>query len=1026
MKKILFLILTLALFLMAFTSCGLIFGEAEDDDTTDDTTDDVTEDTPFDSSMVKLISRTFVYDGNTKAIGITGSLPDGVIVEYIGNDQTEVGTYTVTAKFYEDGAYLEGEDLTSTLTINPCNYNMSVVAFSDESVVYTGEAVTPSVSGALPEGVSVEYVYDGEIKNVGTYEVTAVFTGDSNHNPIGDMTAVYTVTPASYDMTGVYFDGIVVEYTGEAYSISITGDLPEGVTVTYRNNGQSSVGEHVVEAVFESSDPNYAAPATMSATITVTPEIVRPVTVLYNLKDDDTYEVVGYTGEGTNLIIPALYRSKSVTSIKSGAFEGNTNIKSVSLPVSLVSIGNKAFKDCSSITSVNIRSELQVIGYQAFAGTSITSVALPDSLVSIGQGAFKDTPLESITLPFIGGSRDSSNAYLGYLFGASSYAGNAATVPSTLKSVTMTDGAERIPAFAFFGISSIDTVTLGEGLSFIGNSAFVGTSLKSIYLPAGVTAVPADADVTNSPFFGLGESTVIMLESVAGEGFGRYWNSIGEGSVALTVYMKTYDYYLNNKDNVLEADMSSAKLSGIVVDGSLVSGFDSDTLEYSGTANINVGYPGVVAVPDSPLASFTVEQATASNGGVATITVVSADNSATLVYRVRFTVTGTFTSSSEVVGKDGTTGTVTFVVDDGDHATAEFTASMMNKYDGLTFTYAILTNKLATLDTVYNSSTGKYNYVIDGNGRYAYTANTSEVAFWNDFITRYGAEVISHTYTHAFWGINDDGGVQKYVDSNGNVKTSGNLPVGSTSAEVYASLQIIEDLLGIRAITHTEAGIGVMTTDTTVGGVLYKTYNTYYQSVLNEAIANGDIVNYIGNVMGASATSAKNYVTKDNIKNMNGIARMMVRPTDNKELWKQFIDNAAANDGWATYCIHKITPEASSGHYILESDAEELFAHAASKNVWIANYTEAALYYTEWASAEVSTTYADGKIRVTLTDSEDNTVYNEALTVKVYVPATWDSAVMNGETLTVHTDADGSFVYANIVPDSGIAEITPA
>lgn len=1023
MKKIIFLILTLALLLMAFASCDLIFGESSDDEDTDDTTD-VTDDPSFDSSTLKFTGRTFVYDGKTKAIGITGSLPDGIMVEYEGNDQTEVGTYTVTAKFYEDGAYLEGEDLTATITINPANYNMSAVSFNSRSFVYNGEAVTPSVSGALPEGVSVEYVYDGEIKNAGTYEVTAVFTGDSNHNPIESMTAVYTVTPASYDMSGVYFDGIIVEYTGESYSIYITGELPTGVSVTYRGNSQSSVGEHTVEAVFESSDPNYASPSIMKATITVTPEIVRPVTLVYNLKDDDTYEVVGYTGEGTSLIIPALYRSKSVTSIKSGAFEGNANIKSVSLPSSIVNIGNKAFRDCTSITSITFRSEVEVIGYQAFAGTSITSIALPDSLVSIGQGAFKDTPLESITLPFIGGSRESSNAYLGYLFGASSYAGNAATVPSTLKTVTLTDGAERIPAFAFFGISSLETVTLGKSVSFIGNSAFVGTSLNSIYLPASVTSVPADADATNSPFFGLGADTVIMLESVAGAGFGRYWNAVGEGSVAITVYMKTYDYYLNNKESVLEADMSTAKLSGIAVDGTLISGFNPDRLQYSGTANINVGYPTVAAVPDSPIASVTVEQASSSNGGVATVTVVSADLTNTLVYKVSFTVTGAFVSSSEVVGKDGTTGTVTFVVDDGDHATAEFTASMMNKYEGLTFTYAILTNKLAKLDTVYNSSTGKYSYVIDGNGKYAYTANQSEVAFWNDFITRYGAEVVSHTYSHTFWGINDDGGVQKYVDSNGNVKTSGNLPIGSTSAEVYASLQIIEDLLGIRAITHTEAGIGVMTTDTTVGGVLYKTYNTYYQSVLTEAIASGDIVNYIGNVMGTSATAAKNYVTKDNIKNMNGIARMMVRPTDNKELWKQFIDNAAANDGWATYCIHKITPSESSGHYILESDAEELFAHAASKNVWISNYTEAALYYTEWASAEVSSDYVDGKIRVTLTDSEDNTVYNEALTVKVYVPATWDGAVMNGETLTVHTDMAGSYVYANVVPDSGTVEIT--
>ena len=178
--------------------------------------------------------------------------------------------------------------------------------------------------------------------------------------------------------------------------------------------------------------------------------------------------------------------------------------------------------------------------------------------------------------------------------------------------------------------------------------------------------------------------------------------------------------------------------------------------------------------------------------------------------------------------------------------------------------------------------------------------------------------------------------------------------------------------------------------------------------------------------MGATSSAVNRYVTKDNIKQQNGIARMMVAPTDDTSIWKQFINNAAANDGWATFCIHKISPAATSGHYILESAAEELFAHAASQNVWIANYTEAALYYEEWASAEVSSTYEDGKVKVTITDSEDNTVYDEALTVKVYVPAMWSEAYMNGEALAVNTDAFGSFVYANIVPDSGVQEITCA
>ena len=184
-------------------------------------------------------------------------------------------------------------------------------------------------------------------------------------------------------------------------------------------------------------------------------------------------------------------------------------------------------------------------------------------------------------------------------------------------------------------------------------------------------------------------------------------------------------------------------------------------------------------------------------------------------------------------------------------------------------------------------------------------------------------------------------------------------------------------------------------------------------------MANGDLVNLIGNTMGTSMSNLNRYVTKDNIKDTSGVARLFVTPNDNKALWTQFIDNAAANNGWATYCIHKITPAASSGHYILETDAEALFSHAVSKNVWIANYTEAALYYREWASAEVDIAYTDGVITLSVTDGEDNTVCDEKLTVRVNVPATWGVAYFDGEMISVQKDVDGSYVYVNILPDSG-------
>jgi hypothetical protein len=143
--------------------------------------------------------------------------------------------------------------------------------------------------------------------------------------------------------------------------------------------------------------------------------------------------------------------------------------------------------------------------------------------------------------------------------------------------------------------------------------------------------------------------------------------------------------------------------------------------------------------------------------------------------------------------------------------------------------------------------------------------------------------------------------------------------------------------------------------------------------------------------------------------------------------WTAYIDHAIKQNGLAAYCIHNIVPSVSNhdGHRISEADAEALYSYAASKNVWIATFTDAVMYYSEWSTAKVNTSYADEKVKVTLTDSERDDVYNIALTVKVNVPAIWESAKVGSEDLTVYKNADGtSYVYVNIVPDSGTVEIT--
>ena len=59
----------------------------------------------------------------------------------------------------------------------------------------------------------------------------------------------------------------------------------------------------------------------------------------------------------------------------------------------------------------------------------------------------------------------------------------------------------------------------------------------------------------------------------------------------------------------------------------------------------------------------------------------------------------------------------------------------------------------------------------------------------------------------------------------------------------------------------------------------------------------------------------------------------------------------------------------------------------------------------------------------------DNTVYNHPLTVRVEVPSNWTAVTQTVDgvatTLDVNKDVSGSYVYASVVPDNGVATLTP-
>ena len=329
----------------------------------------------------------------------------------------------------------------------------------------------------------------------------------------------------------------------------------------------------------------------------------------------------------------------SVTSIGSYAFRGCSNLASVTIPDSVTSIGESAFRGCSSLTSVTIPDSVTSIGSSAFDGCSnLTSVTIPDSVTTIGNLAFLGcSSLESIV---IGNSVTSIGDYA--FDGCSSL--ESVTIPdsvtsigyaafdgcSNLASVTIGNGVTSIGSYAFLGCSSLESVTIPDSVTSIGYAAFYGCSnLASVTIGNGVTYIDSSA-------FGNCSS----LTTVNYKGTQEQWEqiSIRSDNTYLTNATINYNYtgsvlgkvtaiFVNSTSHktsykvgesldisglIIKVTKSNGSIENVYVTSSMVSGFDSSVV---GTQTLTITYGGCTTTFDVEVHEIETEtvEATASN-----------------------------------------------------------------------------------------------------------------------------------------------------------------------------------------------------------------------------------------------------------------------------------------------------------------------------------------------------------------------------------------------------------------------------
>jgi len=198
------------------------------------------------------------------------------------------------------------------------------------------------------------------------------------------------------------------------------------------------------------------------------------ITIADSVEAIGMYAFRGCTGL-TSVTIP-----DSVRRIRTNAFRGCTNLTHIAIPDSVREIGVEAFCDCNNLTSIKLPDGIDKIVDRTFSGCSaLTGIVIPASVREIGPMAFSDcTGLTSVTIPD----------------GVRVIGPMAFSDCTGLTSVTIPDGVRVIDKAAFSGCSGLTDLALPDSVREIGPMAFSGcTALASITVPANVSIIGNNA-----------------------------------------------------------------------------------------------------------------------------------------------------------------------------------------------------------------------------------------------------------------------------------------------------------------------------------------------------------------------------------------------------------------------------------------------------------------------------------------------------------------------------------------------------
>lgn len=238
----------------------------------------------------------------------------------------------------------------------------------------------------------------------------------------------------------------------------------------------------------------------------------------YRATSDSTAALSRYVGSNDSVAIPeritidgATYR---VNAIDNHAFWRCADMRSITIPSSIINSGKNAFEGCTSLTDVRIQDIASWCGI-TFANTSANPLTIASHLFIDGQEAhdiivpdsavtaihdYAFTRFKGLTSITLGEGIESIGEHA---FDGCEHV-SSITLPSTVKAIgdyafydcrsltgiTIPDAVQHLGVFAFVNNSRLRYATLGNGLTVINDNTFACcTSMKRVTLPSHLQSI---------------------------------------------------------------------------------------------------------------------------------------------------------------------------------------------------------------------------------------------------------------------------------------------------------------------------------------------------------------------------------------------------------------------------------------------------------------------------------------------------------------------------------------------------------